>query len=96
MSDLVRNNIVGFLMMQLDLKPLQEKTDLEQLNSDTNKKTAELERLRACIDRDRQDTERLAMEKQSYEDRIATMMREKEMLDDTFKSLDTKVAHMKR
>lgn len=75
---------------------MQEKTDLEQLNSDTNKKTAELERLRSCIDRDRQDTERLAMEKQSYEDRIATMMREKEMLEDTFKSLDTKVAQMRR
>ena len=36
------------------------------------------------------------MEKQSYEDRISTMMREKEMLEDTFKTLDTKVAQMRR
>ena len=55
-----------------------------------------MERLRALIDRDRQDTERLSMEKQSYEDRISTMMREKEMLEDTFKTLDTKVAQMRR
>ncbi|KAH3778126.1 hypothetical protein DPMN_179579 [Dreissena polymorpha] len=55
-----------------------------------------MERLRSCIERDREDVERLAMEKQSYEDRIATMSREKEMLDESLKTLDAKVTHMRR
>ena len=75
---------------------LQEKNALESYNSDVNKKASELERLRGIIERDREDVERLAMEKQSYEDRITTMTREKDMLDETFKTLDTKVAHMRR
>lgn len=55
-----------------------------------------MERLRNIIERDREEVERLAIEKQSYEDRISTMTREKEMLEETFKTLDTKVAHMRR
>ena len=61
-----------------------------------NKKVSELDRLRGCVERDREEVERLAMEKQSYEDRITTMSREKDMLDESLKTLDTKVAHMRR
>lgn len=79
-----------------NFKHFQEKNAYESYNSDVNKKSAEMERLRNIIERDREEVERLAIEKQSYEDRISTMTREKEMLEETFKTLDTKVAHMRR
>ena len=66
------------------------------MSSDMNKKSAEVERLRGIIDRDRMECERLSVEKQSYEDRIATMTREKEMLDETYKTMDTKIMQLKR
>ena len=75
---------------------IQEKNDLEQMNSEMNKKSSEVERLRGIIERDRMECERLALEKQSYEDRISTMTREKEMLDETYKTMDTKIMQLKR
>ena len=55
-----------------------------------------MERLRQTLDRDRQECERVAMEKRSLEDRISAMDREKDMLEDTCKSVDNKINQYKR
>lgn len=69
---------------------------MEHLTAEINRKASELERFRQALDHDRQDTERLTLDKRSLEDRIAAMTREKEMLDDNCKSLDNKINQMKR
>lgn len=55
-----------------------------------------MDRLRQALDRDRQEVERLAMEKQSLEDRLNAMSREKDMMEDSTKNLDNKINQMRR
>lgn len=55
-----------------------------------------MDRLRQALDRDRQEVERLTLEKQSLEDRLNAMSREKDMMEDTTKNLDNKVNQMRR
>jgi hypothetical protein len=52
--------------------------------------------LRQALERDRQEVERLTLDKQSLEDRVAAMNREKDLLDDTSKNMDNKMNMMKR
>lgn len=66
------------------------------MNAETSRKSAEVERLRQALDRDRQEVERLTLEKQSLEDRVAAMNRERDLLDDSCKDMDNKMIMMKR
>ncbi|XP_041369906.1 centriolin-like [Gigantopelta aegis] len=75
---------------------LDEKSNLEQMNIETNRKGSELERLRQTLDRDRQEIDHLTTEKQSLEDRINALAREKDVLNESCKNLDDKLNQMKR
>ena len=75
---------------------LQEKSNLEQMNVETSRKSCELERLRQSLERDRQEVAHLTSEKQTLEERIAVLAREKDMLNENCKNLDDKLNHMKR
>ncbi|XP_059175304.1 centriolin-like isoform X2 [Physella acuta] len=75
---------------------LEGKNDLEQLNADISRKSAEVERLRQTIERDRLEVDQLKSEKQSLDDRIATLVRERDMLDESCKNLDDRINNMKR
>ncbi|XP_071115643.1 centriolin-like [Haliotis cracherodii] len=75
---------------------LEEKSELEQLNTETNRKSSEVERLRQTLERERQEVDHLTMEKQALEDRISTLVRERDMLNENCKTLDDKLNQMKR
>lgn len=69
---------------------------MDQLCAETSRKSSEVDRLRQALDRDRQEVERLAIEKQSLEDRLNAMSREKDMMEDSTKNLDNKINQMRR
>ncbi|XP_039620209.1 centriolin isoform X2 [Polypterus senegalus] len=75
---------------------LQEKVELQALQQATQRQRAEGERQRQLIEKDRQKLEELRLQAHSLQESVATLSKEKSLLEETCQSLNNKLAQTKR